>query len=132
VSSTYRVLCLNHHPALIAADGDWNRREFAETAIREGITDHATCDLLIGRYSYPLVEVGCPGTSIRPEHTPGCTWHGATNWIDRDWLKLLWHAQQQEGQPLLAAVGHQHEFRCWTPQRLDRIAAELGITPAGV
>lgn len=128
MSSTYRVLCLSHDPAIIAADGDWNRPEFAETAVREGVEGHETCDLLIGRYSYPLVEVGCPGSTIRPDGTPGCTWHGSTNWIDKDWLRLLWYAQQQDGQPILAKVGHQHEFRCWTPQRLARIADELGVT----
>lgn len=129
MSSTYRVLCLNHDPAIIAADRDWNRREMAEAAIQAGIEGHEKCDLLIGRYSYPLVEVGCP-PNPRRDGGLACGWHSSTNWIDRDWLKLLWHAQHQEGQPLIAAVGHQHEFRCWSPQRLDRIAYELGIDTA--
>ena len=56
MSSTYRVLCLSHDPAIVAAD-DYQRPETAEAAITEGIAEHAGCDLVIGRYSYPLVEL---------------------------------------------------------------------------
>lgn len=125
MSSTYRVLCLSHDPAIVAADGDWNRPEFAEAAVRDGVEGHETCDLLIGRYSYPLVEVGCP-----PQREGGlaCGWHSRTQWTDRGWLQLLYQAQQEPTGKLLAAVTDQNQFRCWTPQRLARIAIELGAT----
>ena len=131
MSSIYRVLCLNHDPALTAADGDWNRAETAEEAIRKGIPDHQKCELLIGRYSYPLIEVGCPGSRILPDGHPGCRWHGGTLWVDRDWLQLLYIAQHApEGSELLAAT-KQSRMECWSVRRLGRLAAELGISTLG-
>lgn len=125
MSSVYRVLCLSHDPAIVAADCDWNDREDAEAAIRVGIPGHETCDLLIGRYSYPLIAVGCP-----PQRDGlACGGHSGTLWIDRGWLQLLYQAQHEPTGKLLAAVSDQNAFRCWTPQRLARIAAELDIRP---
>lgn len=127
MSSTYRVLCLSHDPAIVAADGDWNRPEFAEAAIREGIEGHETCDLLLGRYSYPLVEVGCPANPKRDDGL-ACGWHSRTQWVDRGWLQLLYLAQHEPSGKLLAGVKDQTRFRCWTPQRLHRIADDLDVT----
>jgi hypothetical protein len=78
VSSTYRVLCLSHDPAIVAAD-DFQRPEQAEEAIRDGMTNgHEHCDLMIGRYSYPLVDGDGAGENLgflamtdMPEPTPG-------------------------------------------------------------
>lgn len=128
MSSTYSVLCLSHDPALIAAEGNWYSPEEAEAAIRErthGLSDHAACDLLIGRYSYPLIEVGCPGSRVH-EGRRCKSLHGPTKWTERSWLQLLYHAQQEPN--VLGAVTDRHELVCWTPGRLRRIAADLGIT----
>lgn len=56
MSSTYRILCVSHDPALTTGS-DYNSPEAAEAAIRLGVNGHPTCDLLIGRYSYPLRAV---------------------------------------------------------------------------
>lgn len=126
MSSTYRVLCLSHDPSVVAADGDWSRPEHAEAAIRDGIEGHEDCDLLIGRYSYPLVEVGCPATPPAPrvsQHRCGYHPHH-TAWVDVTWLWLLALAQQQpDGTPLARAAARARA--CWAPERLYRLRNEL-------
>lgn len=122
MSSAYRVLCLSHDPAIVASDPGYHRREQAEEAIRVGVEEHRDCDLLIGRFSYPLVEVGCPPR-------PSCH-HGGTEWVDSDWLRLLAAAYQSQDEAVRAAT-RQSEFRCWSWERLRRLRDELGITVKG-
>lgn len=130
MSSTYRVLCLSHDPALIIETADWNRPEHAEGAIRDGITGHTDCDLMIGSYSYPLVELGCPRTFDRPEQLRGsvlrCT-HGSTQWVDKEWLLLLAAAYQSDDPAMRAAIEAGHHG-CLPWDRLRRLRVELGIT----
>jgi len=127
VSSIYRVLCLSHDPA-IAADTEYSSRADAEAAVRNGVPDHSTCDLMIGRYSYPLVELGCPG-NVPGDHQPGartCFHHRDARWIGVEWVRLLAYAQQQpEGSPLRQATADVH-FACFPPERLHRLRLELG------
>lgn len=120
MSSTYPILCLSHDPAIIAHDPGWNRPEQAEEAIRAGVQGHEDCDLMIGRYSYPLVELGCPAT---------CKYHGHTEWTDREWLILLAAAYQSDDPAVRQAAkdGHHH---CLSWDRLRRLRVELGITVA--
>ncbi|MFE7072683.1 hypothetical protein ACFU96_21635 [Streptomyces sp. NPDC057620] len=134
MSSNYSVLCLSHDPAIIAHDPGFNRPEQAEAAIADGITGHENCDLMIGRYSYPLVELGCPRSADQPEHLrPGVLrcYHGSTQWTDREWLLLLAAAYQSEDQSEDQAVreavkaGH-HGCLPW--ERLRRLRLELNIT----
>lgn len=129
MSSTYRILCLSHDPALIIETPDWNRPEQAEQAIQTGIEGHHTCDLMIGRYSYPLVGLGCPRSADRPEHLrPGVLrcYHGRTMWTDKDWLLLLTAAYQSSDPAIHEAVkAGSHSCLPW--ERLRRLRDELGI-----
>lgn len=96
MSSVYRILCLSHDPA-IAFGGveergvEWNAPEPALEAIRyrnNGAAEaHPHCDLIVGRYSAPLIEVCCPaGRSNDPHHGSS---HRGDLWIDASWLRLL-------------------------------------------
>lgn len=129
MSSIYRILCLSHDPAIPISTADFNRPEHAEAQVRSGVEGHETCDLMIGRYSYPLIEVGCPDSTARngrrvPE-TP--CFHGGTEWIGVEWLRLLAAAlagpkDSPAGQAASASV-----FRCWTSRRVGRLWRELGV-----
>lgn len=130
MSSTYRVLCLSHDPAVIAADGDWNRREMAEAAIAEGIEDHGNCDLMIGRYSYPLVSLGCPSSAPKRDGHAGRCCHRDTLWIDSAWLRLLLVAQREAMQGVIRVAADAAGSRCWTPARLERLRNELNLPEA--
>ncbi|MFJ4682023.1 hypothetical protein [Streptomyces sp. NPDC088789] len=92
MSSNYSVLCLSHDPAIIVHDPGFNRPQQAEAAIRDGIAGHEHCNLVIGRYSYPLIELGCPRSADLPRDLRPAVvrcYHGSTEWIDKDWLLLL-------------------------------------------
>ncbi|WP_314411403.1 hypothetical protein [Streptomyces sp. DSM 40484] len=121
MSSNYAALCLSHDPAIIVHDPGFNRPEQAEEAIRAGINDHRNCDLLIGRFSYPLIEVGCPGIP-----GGGCS-HRSTEWVDSGWLRVLAHARAAGALP--PAVASHHDLHCWTEQRVWRLREELGLEP---
>lgn len=125
MSSTYRILCLSHDPA--TTHGEHHTAGDAEHAISTGVDGHPNCDLAIGRYSYPLVELGCPSSGDQPA-TLGCH-HGNTKWIDREWLLLLTAAHQSTDPAIREAVeGSGHS--CWPWERLRRLRAELGIAVA--
>jgi hypothetical protein len=80
---------------------------------------------MIGRYSYPLVALGCPPTRDQPAKLRCC--HGGTKWTDKEWLLLLAAAYQSEDPAVQQAVkdGYHH---CLPWERLKRLRAELGIT----
>jgi hypothetical protein len=114
----YQLLCLNHDPAIIL-DQEWHSG--SGTAIPDALAaitnppgEHRNCDLIIGRYSYPLVEVCCPGNHGPYTHTD-------PRWIDACWLRLLLAASRV---PELAEQC-QRTSLCWPPQRLDRLRHEL-------
>jgi hypothetical protein len=138
MSSTYRILCLNHDPA-IDIGGEWHSSQDGRSAAAaialdpagavdaagNAITDgHAGCDLVVGRYSYPLVEVCCP----QGRH-PGL-YHPRPQWVDADWLRLLWHAQQAPEESSLRRAASGSAMACWTPDRLGKLRNELGIDAA--
>lgn len=125
MSSTYRILCLSHDPAIVVDTPDWNRPEQAEEAIHAVIAGHEGCDLMIGRYSYPLVELGCPPTRDQPVKLHCC--HGSTLWTDKDWLLLLAAAYQSSDPGVLKAVGELRRS-CLPWERLRRLRVELGVT----
>lgn len=125
MSSTYRILCLSHDPAIEA--GEHTSPEAAEAAIREGLSEHQHCDLLIGRYSYPLVEVGCPSRLGMPTSGErGCNgYHRNTEWIDSGWLLVLAHARHARALP--EGIDRHNDVSCWTEQRILRLREELGL-----
>jgi hypothetical protein len=126
VSSTYRLLCVSHDPALL--EGEYVSSVEAEAAVAAGVQGHQQCDLLIGRYSYPLVEVGCPASKHQPADLR-CR-HSKTMWVDSVWLRLLAAAQQSDDEHLTAAAAP-FDRGCWAWERLRRLRDELGFTVRG-
>lgn len=126
MSSTYRILCLSHDPALV--EGEYASTTEAEAAVAAGVEGHQRCDLLIGRYSYPLVEVGCPASKYQPADLHCC--HGGTVWADAHWLLLAAAAYQSSDAEVTAAVARLGR-RCWPWERLRRLREELGFTVRG-
>lgn len=132
MSSVYRILCVSHDPALVLKpeyqSGRDGRTLAAHAAAHpdeyEELAAHANCDLLVGRYSYPLVEVGCPAPpkDKTPSHYP---YHPhACKWVDAKWLRLLLHAKQQDGETPLGKAAADVDG-CWSASRLDRLRHEL-------
>jgi hypothetical protein len=128
MSSMYRLICLSHDPGL-ELDTEWhsgaNGRDVAENALRylkfntgrpadvDGnteLTGHAKCDLIIGRYSYPIVEVG-----YLPYNTN-------VHWIDVEWLRVLAAA-------VILHDRHGNQIppfpRGWTPELMRRLTPHL-------
>ncbi|MFH8619180.1 hypothetical protein ACH4E8_29520 [Streptomyces sp. NPDC017979] len=123
MSSAYRILCLSHDPA-IATSSSYHYPEGAEDAIRDQIQGHAHCDLVIGRYSGGLVEIGCPST---PDPATGRCVHGSTVWIDSDWLRLLAAAHTSAD----TTVQHAAQHRCMPWHRLRRLRNALDLPRTG-
>lgn len=132
MSSAYYILCLSHDPAITVNDPGYQSAEAAEAAIRdrpEG-TAHSHCDLVIGRYSYPLVEIGCPNSGDQaPSLRPGVLrcFHAGTKWIDKDWLLLLAAAYQSDD-PLVRNAVKAGNHSCLPWERLRRLRVELDVT----
>ncbi|HEY5834922.1 hypothetical protein [Streptomyces sp.] len=126
MSSTYYAICLSHDPALVI-DREIRRDTVDHLNNRDGLGDHQACDLVIGRFSYPLIEVACLGRQL-PGPT-GCTrQHSGVEWIDSDWLRLLHSARPHTDPELL----RRHTFGCWPPERLHRLRDELGLPAPAV
>lgn len=127
MSSVYRVLCLSHDPAIAITEVEYSRPESAAADIASGIDGHRDCDLLIGRYSYPLVEVGCPPI-IGPERAGRrrCSAHSNTQWVDVAWLRIL-AAVHQSGADQMRALANASQLRHWSWERLRRLRDELNI-----
>lgn len=124
MSSTYRILCLDHEPAL-TLDRDYQSAPSAEADLVDGIEGHETCDLMIGRYSAPLVELGCPRWR---QGQPSPCHHSGPEWADVEWLRLLALAQQEPEGSSIHAAASASGLRCWSPRRLQRLSAELGMS----
>lgn len=127
MSSTYRILCMSHDPAIVVSGEEWNTAaEAVERAGNPGqfadMAEHQSCDLLVGRYSYPLVEVACPP---RENSATGCM-HLHPQWIEVNWVRLLAASLDAEAEPLRAAVEElTRRYRCWSRQRIQRLRSEL-------
>jgi len=126
MSSVYRLLCLSHDPAIPVEHPEWPSFQPALAAAKDRTlvpTEHKTCDLLIGQYSYPLIEVCCPASRSMGTAHPGC--HSDDRWIDAGWLRLLALADP-------AAVGAARVPDCWTRDVALRLRYELGLVlPTG-
>lgn len=110
MSSTYRPICLSHNPAIeldIAWHSGNNGLIVGEQLTREGFSSHPDCDIILGKYSYPLIEVGCIG------HRNKTFSHEDTKWIDAEWIALLIKARKNNIQlPYPIMTG------CWNPERV--------------
>jgi hypothetical protein len=124
VSSTYRILCLSHDPAITT--GDYSSPEAAAAAITAGVDEHPHCDLLIGRYSAALVEVGCPPSLSKRPGQYRCHTHASTEWAGTAWLRIL-AAVHQSGDDKMRALASDSHLRHWPWERLRRLRGELGF-----
>jgi hypothetical protein len=127
MSSVYRILCLSHDPAIQVADREYGTHESAITVARDpyhhGLLNHARCDLLVGQYSYPLIEVCCP--SHRGLGEDGHDDHDEPRWILVEWLRLFVAAAQVKPVDGLNLTIGGAESGCWTTQRLLRLRSEI-------
>ena len=133
MSSDYKLLCMSHSPALVIDRGDCQNWQEPEPAIaaaldpaKYGVEEHVRCDLLIGRFSYPLIEVCCAGG---PRGRTAHAVHTSPTWLDKQWLVLLHAAMAAPADPGLKAALEplQRRHSCWSWERLDRLAPHLGI-----
>lgn len=123
MSSNYYILCLSHDPATTVRE--LSSPASAATAVKDGVEEHAGCDLLIERVSGGPVEFGCPPHNSRPAG-PRC-YHSDVEWVDTEWLRLLGRAHQCDDPRLVEAV-EMGRFYCWTRERLHRLRHHLGNT----
>lgn len=125
MSSNYYVICVSHDPAIVIDIDYRTPAEVLAAAAGKGgheqLRQHLTCDLVVGRYSYPLIEASCPGGPS----CPGRHRYDVRDWTDAGWLRLLHAAYLRDDD--LTAMGLR---RCWTRDRVLRLAAELGIAPS--
>lgn len=128
MSSRYRILCVSHSPA-IALSADWGNPDEPATIAanprnHEETAGHEACDLVIGRYSYPLIEVGCPARPHDEEPSVHQPWHpNDVKWIDVKWLRLLLAAQNSP--ELRSSEVLQRIDDCWNSNRLNALRGEL-------
>lgn len=125
MSSVYRALCVSHDPALAWGEvhsGSWSDAAGMAGAlahlIEEARGEHPGCRLLLGRYSYPLIEIGCPANERRCSRR-----HREVEWLDRYWAKLMILAGDQVGGWSHPVIG------CWSRGLLLPLAADLDCAP---
>lgn len=120
MSSRYKLICLSHDPGIEVGDAaDWRRPEMAIGAVvmRSGpAADHKDCDLVVGRYSYPLIEVACLGV---PEGVRHDGFHAANPmWVRTGWLRLLHHGRMNDDATDRLV---RSDASCWPEARLNRL-----------
>lgn len=120
MSSMWRVLCLSHDPAIEATEFHSMAEAIQAAGEPAGyVVDHQGCDLMVGRYSYPLMELICVGG--------GRCSHRDVRRVDADWLRLLAVAHPIEDPKLRAAVEPLSRRNCWHRERLERLRVELRL-----
>lgn len=116
MSSDYRAICLSHDPAIVIEGEEWSGHNDALAAVASrmgALSVHIDCELVVGRYSTPLIELACPPT----HHRIGT--HTRTEWLDVDWLRLMLASMHEPNTKVLSALG---KFRsCWTADRVYRL-----------
>jgi hypothetical protein len=126
VSSTYNAICLSHDPGILIGP-DLTYDEANGLNVRARFGGHERCDLVAGRYSYPLIEVACLGIQL-PGPTGCKAYHSNVKWIDRDWLRLLATAGPDVHPEAMRALS---EHGCWPLERVHRLRVELGSGSEG-
>lgn len=120
MSSTYRILCIGHDPALVLDDRSWNDHAQAVQAIAAGVSAHPSCRLLVGRWSAALIEVGCPRMAGAVHRHSGVYHPHDTEWVDAGWLRLMALSTPE-------AVGAAQVPGCWDRDIARRLARILGL-----
>jgi hypothetical protein len=130
MSTVWRALCLAHDPLilvdLVNGGSEVKRWELAVEVLPTVRSAHPHCDLVLGGFSYPLMRVVCPGDG------PGCA-HTDPTQFDAETLRLALTAPRAASatdDPAHQALGAAHDAwlrrnRCWTKDRLERLAPEL-------
>lgn len=114
MSSTYRFMCLAHDPAIFVEPWETQSRDEAvglaeRRAEATQLAEHRICPLVIGRFSYPLVEAYCLDSK---------------RWADADLLRLILAAYQADvPQDRLAPFARQG----WTLDVLALLKPHLGL-----
>jgi hypothetical protein len=121
MSSLYKILCLAHDPSLVIGDNEWRISTqplyyIAHPQDNEWTVDHTSCDLLIGRYSYSLVEICCPPSFGRVLTNSHFNSHRDAEWVDVAWLRLLRHYYKES--PIEPVRGIP---QCWNYNRILRL-----------
>lgn len=130
MSSTYGLICLNHEPAIEFGDREsvYDPEPMIAAAKypadHEAASGHERCDLVVARYSYPIVEILCPG---KGERALGCRWHDKPVGISDDHMRLLIAAYQSSDVP--DWVTEPFSSRCWKRDRVLRLGPLLGLEP---
>jgi hypothetical protein len=125
MSSNYRAICTSHTPALVI-DHDYTYDEANNLTTRDSLGDHTDCDVVIGRYSYPLVEAACLGRQL--PGPSGCKgYHAGPHWVDVAWLRLLTAATTAPNTVDPALLRRISAHGCWTPERMTSLRGELGM-----
>lgn len=130
MSSSYRILCMSHDPAIEAAEPH-GVDEAVDMAIAR-FEGHPDCDLVVARYSGGLVELGCPamgnpdGTPARNRHSG---WHRDTVWGDAALLRIAAAVIETEadGHAEVLTAALKRLPMCWSAERLHRLRHVLGV-----
>lgn len=122
MSSDYYLLCLSHDPAIVISGDDLGLAVVTALRDREhpDLGRHRDCDIIAGRYSYPLIEVGCYGSQL-PGWTACNLTHSILTWTDADWLRLLIASAGKVDDAVLRPFA----TRCWPLDRIRRLQTEL-------
>ncbi len=110
MSSTYRILCLSHDPAIdtgIEWSAGTDNHAASQRAAETPVPGHESCDLVVGQYSYPLLAV----SDSRKPHA---------QWVTIEWLRLLYAAQGSVSGRAVEVLS-----RAWPHERLKRLRDEL-------
>lgn len=124
MSSSYHLLCMSHDPVIVIDIGATSPGQaltaVADRSAFQSLAEHPHCPLMIGRYSYPLIELCCPGS----QHS---THPNANEWADASLLRVALLAAMRcpSDDAVVQALARLH--RCWEPKRLDRLRFELGV-----
>lgn len=126
MSSTYRVLCLSHDPA-IETGVEWSTgtdNEAAAARVPETIEGHEHCDLVLVQCAYPVIAVGCLPQESREGRR--CA-HQHAQWTEAWALRLLWLLLDHPGSREQWAI--QSAPYCWrqSGERLYRLRTWLGF-----
>lgn len=126
MSSYYDAICLSHDPAIVMGhdESSW------DAAIERGRLEHPRCDLLVGRWSGALVEVCCPDMPVESDRKPHTGWHREPIVADARLLHIAAVVVQRAENDVALEAALRRLPMCWTPERLRRISAALGVEGA--
>jgi hypothetical protein len=124
MSSTYRLICMAHDPAIVIDRDHPTLTDALAALLSDEITEaHPHCLLLIGRWSGGLIEVTC--ADLR--HAD----HRGHRTVDAAFLRVVLAAYQAvesvaDPDGLLGALNRLPT--CWGAERIRPLRYELGVS----